>query len=97
MEKRQKDIHQAASDKYIYNLKERGAFVAGANWADKHPKCPWIDINVELPEAKKRVIFLCNNGNAYFGYNNIDNKSATVTNAPDGVKVTHWMPIPELS
>lgn len=72
------------------------AFMDGVKFADEHPQSPWIDINVELPEVKKRVIFLCNNGEAYFGYNNIDNKSATITNASDGVKVTHWMPIPEL-
>lgn len=73
------------------------AFKKGAEWADRNPKSPWISVEDRLPEIKKRVLFLCNNGKAYFGYNNIDNDSATITNAPEGVKVTHWMPIPLLS
>lgn len=99
---REAQIRQTASEWLRYNhptctqdmLVE--AFRCGAEWADEHPKSPWIDINVELPEVKKRVIFLCNDKKAYFGYNNIDCESATITNAPDGVKITHWMPIPEL-
>lgn len=101
---REEQIKQAARDialnwnvgrgnEFYYRLDK---LTEMARWADEHPKSPWIDINVKLPEVKKRVLFLCNNGKAYFGYNNIDNESATITNAPDGVKVTHWMPIPEL-
>ena len=50
MNSRQKNIHQAATGKYIHNLVKRGAFVAGANWADKNPQCPWVSVNERLPE-----------------------------------------------
>lgn len=36
METRKQQIHKAASEKYVHNLQKRGAFVAGASWADAH-------------------------------------------------------------
>lgn len=94
---RDEQIKQAAIERgCIEGTAEYFGFIQGARYADQNPKNPWIDINERLPEAKKRVIFLCNDKKAYFGYNNIDNKSATITNAPNGVKVTHWMPVPEV-
>lgn len=71
-------------------------FEQAVQWADEHPKNPWISLREQTPEPKKRVLFLGKNGKAYFGYGNINGISATIINGLEGNIVTHWMPIPKL-
>lgn len=99
-QKQWQDIHR-------YNKRDMLIFRMGASWADAHPQ--WISVEDGLPEYYKPVIvgyrvravdgtidldycaaFL--NGNdewVAFGYN--------VQNAMINAKVTHWIPMPELS
>ena len=45
-----------ASEYYYNDIGLRVAFEEGAQWADEHPKCPWISVNDRLPDKiqKKR-------------------------------------------
>lgn len=72
-------------------------FISGVQWADEHPKNPWRSILDEMPPVKQTVLFLDTNGKPRLGYNNIDQKSATVGADSPSEKVTlqYWMPIPE--
>ena len=85
------------------------AFMAGVDWADKHPKSPWISVEDDLP---------CNNpNNIHFGFTNrvlvIDKKGnlfvAYMKKSKDNKwiwesthdfaflnLITHWIPIPKL-
>lgn len=75
------------------------SFKFGVNWADKHPKCPWIKLSERKPQPKMRVIFLDNTGKAHFGSGLISNDGAVIVGA-DGESMpilTHWMPIPKLT
>ena len=80
----------------------REVFEAGAKWADKNPKSPWISVEERLPELGKEVIVsakdkyvdidqLANNGEGgYYWWKN----ERVIFCEED--KITHWMPIPEL-
>lgn len=102
---REQEINQAARDvafnwnvgrgnEFFYRLDRLAAM---ARWADEHPKNPWRNLKDEMPPVKQRVLFLDTNGKPRLGYNNIDQKSATVGADSPNEKVTlqYWMPIPE--
>ena len=61
-------------------------------------RSPWRSLLDEMPPVKQTVLFLDTNGRPRLGYNNIDQKSATVRVDSPNEKVTlqYWMPIPEL-
>ena len=85
------------------------AFEEGAEWADNHPKSPWISIDEDLPCNHEELI--------HFGFTNnvlvIDDKQNTFIAFMKKYKdnewiwdstnnfvflplITHWMPIPKL-
>lgn len=102
------DKQEYHNEKYTeYDIKQ--AFEKGAEWADTHPKSPWISVEEDLP---------CNNpNNIHFGFTNtvlvIDDENNTYIafmvkdkdnkwswDSADNFaflhSITHWMPIPKL-
>lgn len=102
------DKQEYHNEKYTeYDIKQ--AFEKGAEWADTHPKSPWISVEEDLP---------CNNpNNIHFGFTNtvlvIDEENNTYIafmvkdkdnkwswDSADNFaflhSITHWMPIPKL-
>lgn len=69
---------------------KRIGFVIGAEWADAHPKNPWISVEECLPpDMHKNVLLKIKNCGVIIGLGlNIKDKS---------LDITHWMPIPELN
>lgn len=83
-------------------------FINGAQWADEHPKNPWISVEERLPEDNKTVLVW------FGGYYTVavirDNEWWDCTgyqtgggwSALDKIPdiacgyITHWMPIPKL-
>lgn len=74
------------------------AFKKGAEWADAHPKSPWISVEERLPDKINKFMsepVLCRytrGGKEYYHVSqyDYDYKQWQIDN------VTHWMPIPEL-
>lgn len=59
------------------------AFMAGIEWADKHPQSHWHDAQGDdLPPIDKEVIVLRNNGQIAFGHR--PNPDGEVWKHPDG-------------
>ena len=105
---REKEIFTAAS-KYIEDNSMPDGFVAitdhtipfieGAEWADNHPKSPWISVNEKLPPIEKdnlsiKVIVVSNKGKIHFSRYDYD-MEGWISSVLD-IVFTHWMPIPEL-
>lgn len=72
-------------------------YIDGANWADNHPKSPWISTKDKLPtrgclylcmDDDHNVVFLAFVGDKWFN-------SRTFADVPLDV-VIYWMPIPDL-
>lgn len=86
----------------IDSLNANPAFIAGAEWADKNPKSPWVSVEDKLPEPEKEVIildkrkhididFLTHDGvGGYYWWKSDE------TIWCDDDEITHWMPIPQL-
>lgn len=99
---REAQIRQSAADWLRYNhpkctqdmLVE--AFRCGAQWADEHPKSPWISVEDKLPDDGVLVIV------AYRGRFGEILYASDVFHIDYGWessyydKVVAWMPIPEL-
>ena len=74
------------------------SFIAGAEWADSHPKSPWISVEERLPEKVNKflsdevLVRYLRGGKEYTFVTHYDYEYQT-WNIPN---VTHWMPIPEL-
>lgn len=78
----------------IYNS-EMASFEAGAEWADEHPKSPWIAVEDKLPEIGQAVFIRTSKSNygvSWIDYD-LDWQGGV---AYSSLIVTHWMPIPEL-
>ena len=114
---REAQIRQTAADWLRYNnpkctqdmLVE--AFRCGAQWADEHPKSPWVSINERLPE-EFQMVFVHMQGGSYdcaIYTNGIFERSLQINfGMKDGgyttiswlqkfkSNITHWMPIQEL-
>lgn len=86
----------------IDSLNANPAFIAGAEWADKNPKSPWISVEDKLPEPEKEVIildkrkcididFLTDDGDG--GYYWWKSEDAIFS---ENDEISHWMPIPQL-
>lgn len=82
------------------------ACVQTAQWADEHPKNPWIRVKDQLPENGEQVIFMCSRRRpirVYYGWYREfhDGYRAFMTIDPNTItwsigRVTHWMPFPQL-
>lgn len=73
----------------------RQAFEKGAEWADEHPKSPWIAVEDNLPEIGEAVFI--RTSKSTYGVSWIDydlDWQGVVAYSP--LNVTHWMPIPNL-
>ena len=106
---REKEINIAASryieentiNGYITISDHKDSFIAGVEWADNHPKSPWISIEDDLPcnheelmpnsYATYKVIVLLNDGRIRETYMFFDKWMQY------GKKITHWMPFIEPS
>ena len=108
---REKEINIAAS-KYIEDNSmpdgevaisdHKDSFIEGAEWADNHPKSPWISVDDDLPcnheefthsNYTDRVLISARNGFVEVAFmSKIEN--VWVWETP--IKVSHWMPIPKL-
>lgn len=42
-------------------------FTIGAEWADAHPKNPWISVKEQLPEENENIIIMCKHGAIFNG------------------------------
>ena len=108
---REKEIFTAAS-KYIEDNSMPDGFVAitdhtipfieGADWADAHPKSPWISVEDDLPcnhqelthsNYTDRVLVLSRSG--YFEVAFM-NKIEDVWEWSTLIMILYWMPIPKL-
>ena len=80
----------------------REAFEAGAKWADKNPKSPWISVEDRLPEPEKEVIILNKSKQTDIDFLTDDFEGGYYWWKSDEIiccdddKITHWMPIPQL-
>ena len=112
---REKEINIAASryieentiNEYVVISDHKDSFVEGAEWADEHPKSPWISVKEDLP---------CNHDELISPYKSSENLTVTeyVVAVIYGFKLlsrmyeldgkwywendepTYWFPIPEL-
>lgn len=90
------------ADKYCLDEYTRLGFVAGAEWADAHPR--WISVEDELPPARDSYDCLSNQVLATDGvdiclstYNHDEDTKAWFTyDLWPFVNVTHWMPLPSV-
>ena len=78
---------------------ERRAFLAGAEWADEHPKYYWISVKDGLPEIGQSVLIYlqqehcCAHAVKCAG---TDEWHVWGTNTNIIGNVTYWMPIPPI-
>ena len=103
---REEEITQAAMS-YRKNVKEHGegfavgvnrqyAFEAGAQWADEHPKSPWISVEDKLPADDECVLSveITGKGKCHSHLDYYDSESGEWDSGCE--MVSYWMPIPEL-
>ena len=79
------------------------SFIAGANWADNHPKSPWISVKEDLPYNHKELISSEDRRNTLYvialvhgvvvssRMEKFEGEWHWITDEP-----TYWMPIPYL-
>lgn len=78
----------------------RNGFVEGAQWADEHPKSPWISVEERLPEKDVLVIVRTGIDSCYLAAKDSvalpkdEFMLPQLCSYVDGV--TYWMPIPEV-
>ena len=96
-----RDEQVTEATEYYYNdIGLRVAFEEGAQWADEHPKSPWISVKERLPEEDTDVFVrkACTNG-IFHLVGKVLNKGKWYCYGfgwQDSEKITHRMPIPEL-
>lgn len=85
-------------------------FTFGAEWADKHPKSPWISVKDDLPcnhsdlvltyndtpFSTKRVMVVTDIHTLFLCEMKKDDDRGWIWNYSTKDKITHWFPIPEL-
>lgn len=93
--KRTEEITKAALEFSPCNPYIRDIFIAGALWADNHPKNFWHSVaNGELPKSCGRYIVMAQNGYCHTcQYHTDDRYWGTVGYQSD---IKYWMEIPEL-
>lgn len=82
---------------------EIASFAVGAEWADEHPKCPWISVKDDLPRNHKELISSEDKRNTLYvitlvhsfvvlsRMEKFEGEWHWTTDEP-----AYWMPIPEL-
>lgn len=113
---REEEIHIAASryieensiNGYVAISDHKDSFIEGAEWADTHPKSPWISVEDDLPCNHKELIdknFKANFQKTLFvialSNNNYEDLSCMINENGKWEWIaqgayTHWMPIPKL-
>lgn len=103
------DKQEYHNEKYTeHDIKQ--AFEKGAEWADTHPKSPWISVEDDLPcnheelidkeiNMTKRVLVLCKDWKSNITPNMMGMffiENCWQWTCEIYFKVTHWMPIPNL-
>ena len=103
------DKQEYHNEKYTeHDIKQ--AFEKGAEWADTHPKSPWISVEDDLPcnheelidkeiNMTKRVLVLCKDWKSNITPNIMGMffiENCWQWTCEIYFKVTHWMPIPNL-
>ena len=85
-------------------------FEAGVNWADTHPKSPWISVEDDLPcnhsdliliyndtpFSTRRVLVMTDVHTLFFCDMKKYDNNIWIWNYSTKDKITHWMIIPEL-
>lgn len=95
---REEEIKRAADIYYggMYHKYPMEYFTKGAQWADKHPKSPWISVKDRLPEVGDYVLIHTNLNHMFCAKrNNLDEMDGAGFVVPIGY-FDYWMPIPEL-
>ena len=103
--KREEEINNAKKIFYKRILEEgsyydpRDCFEEGAEWADNHPKSPWISVNEKLPPVEKdnlsiKVLVVSTKGKRDFSRYDYDMKG-WISPVLD-IEFTHWMFLPQL-
>lgn len=106
---REQEIKQSALkylDNFIpdvYGICEQDiyeAFIAGAEWENKNPKLPWINVEDKLPTDCEDV-FICYKSPIYginfYDVGNLIGDKWLNTKGYTIPEVLYWMPIPGLS
>ena len=107
---REEEIIEAASIYSEYEFNECAAnngFIKGAQWADNHPKSPWISVNDDLPcnpkylkqpDYSSWVLAITENGEILSAQMTIMNGKwiwhSHVSRKHEDIRL--WMPIPKL-
>lgn len=101
---REKQIKQAALERncdcdFDSNDGLNG-FVEGAQWADEHPKSPWISVEERMPAKYELVLVKTGRGNFYLAEKDSVSQPRDEFAIPQLSSyvngITHWMPIPEV-
>ena len=112
-EKQLQDIARFHANKFStrngYTTVEE-ACLATADWADAHPKNPWINVKDELPSVGEYVLALTEGGNVsvmrynsdqefersfWLSYTMKDGGKTTIDYKQTfKTTITHWMPVP---
>ena len=94
------DIQSIGDDTYSGNDLQH-AFITGAEWADNHPKLPWISVEKSLPKQDEEVIVWCDELNTApcykiaFGHI-VDKAICKDYNGWNIPNVVYWFPMPKL-
>lgn len=101
------DFYGNYDNEMQYNANEHRAFIAGARWADAHPKSPWISVEDKLPyeypellegrykDTTVPVLTKTDRLGYFIQYMYYIGHSNT-WEFYEGGGVSHWMPIPKL-
>lgn len=88
---REREIHEAYKEHLLNEGNPSNGFEYGAKWADNNPVNPWHKVAEELPKLFTYVIVRFSNNTMA-----VSQRTNHFIGETTMVKVTHWMPIPEL-
>ena len=96
---REKEIEKEAYRQEDLVNMDAESFIEGAQWADTHPKSPWISVNEKLPPIEKnnlsiKVIVVSTKGKIDFSRYDYD-MEGWISPVLD-IEFTHWMFLPKL-
>ncbi len=99
---REQEAYNVSTWKGIYKSNNQKksfseGFVAGAEWADQHPKSSWISVEERLPD--EGLVIARYNAGLAFSYYMLSKwivQCAAIGRPRIYETPTHWMPIPEL-
>ena len=99
---REQEAYNVSTWKGIYKSNNQKksfseGFVAGAEWADQHPKSSWISVEERLPELFEYVLCTYKDEDYVVDMWVIKGEGDNATTEwKSGNQYTHWMPIPPL-